>query len=155
MDFSGSAHLGTLASHAGRIPVHKSPEVLRIDKSGASNHSGSDPRQLSQNAENSASARLIANQPELHKNAEMHKNPDKAAGPPPSFEVSLLEVEQDLKQVIARMEASRGQVRDADAVTAESPAQHLQIQDPPQQSAPAASMNSARTLVGDTNPLAR
>ena len=41
---------------------------------------------------------------------------DLPAGPPPSFQLSLLEVEADIQQVIARVEAARTQAREADAV---------------------------------------
>ena len=37
-------------------------------------------------------------------------------GPPPAFEMSLLELEADLKALIARIEADRGHDRDAPAV---------------------------------------
>lgn len=42
---------------------------------------------------------------------------EKPAGPPPSFEVSILDVQSDLKQAIARMETARSQARDAQAVS--------------------------------------
>lgn len=107
MDFSGLAQVGAQATYAARAPVHKPPEVMRIDKSDASSKSGADPRQASQNEANSADAQRILSR------LTMVSDMEKPAGPPPSFEISLLEMEQSLHNTLARMEVSRGQERDA------------------------------------------
>ena len=64
-------------------------------------------------------------------------------GPPPAFEMSLLELEADLKALIARIEADRGHDRDAPAVqpapdgSPDRPDVALQAADPAPATAPA------------------
>ncbi len=110
MELFAPANLGANVASMLRAPLHKPPDVSRVKETETSGKTGADTRHLSQNTENSALARGLK---ALH---QSQKDPDRPAGPPPSFEVSLLEVEQNLKEVIARMEISRGQKRDADAV---------------------------------------
>ncbi|MCB1357081.1 MAG: hypothetical protein KDK53_11495 [Maritimibacter sp.] len=45
---------------------------------------------------------------------------DLPAGPPPTFEVSQLEIDTDFQQIIARVEAARAQAREADALKLEA-----------------------------------
>ncbi len=113
MELFSPNNLGAQAAHAHRVPVHKPPDITRISETETSEKTGADARQKSQIAANSQTVNALTEQ------RQQQEKQDKPAGPPPSFEVSLLEVEQDLKQVLARMEISRGQERDAEAVRTE------------------------------------
>jgi hypothetical protein len=110
MEISGPAPLGTKAAYA--LPVHDARPVAvhKVDHKSATSDAGAEARQHpEQDRQASVSRDIIA----LRQAVAQGQRP---AGPPPSFEVSLLEVESDLKQKLARMEAERTQERDSPAV---------------------------------------
>ncbi|MEC7762794.1 MAG: hypothetical protein VX874_12890 [Pseudomonadota bacterium] len=102
--------MGTKAAFA--MPVHdlRPAAVHKVEQKSATSDAGAEAREHpQQDAQASASRDIIA----LRRMVAQGQRP---AGPPPSFEVSLLEVESDLKQKLARMEVERTQARDLSAV---------------------------------------
>lgn len=111
MDFSSVAQLGARALITGPTAPQPQPvHVKRIDAqsgaSGAGNQAGDHPDQEAQAA---PTRDLLA----LRRAVAEGNRP---AGPSPAFEVSYLEVEADLQQKLARMEAARSRERDAEAL---------------------------------------
>lgn len=113
MELSGLNPLGTAAVAAVTMPLRKGSDVQKVDPGQQSNGTGTDARQHPEQDATASQARDIA---EIR--LEMERR-DLPAGPPPTFELSLLEVERDLKQVLARIEAQRATARDSEAVQAE------------------------------------
>ncbi|WP_161350876.1 hypothetical protein [Maritimibacter harenae] len=115
MEISGPAPLGTRPALAVAVQTDTAPDTRPVEPAPASVDAGAgartDARQHSDQAAQAAASRDIR---ELRRAVAQGTH---AAGPPPSFEVSLLEVESDLQQKLARMEAERSQARDGHAVT--------------------------------------
>ena len=115
MEISGPAPLGTILIFAVSLQAPQPVAVQRVEPQDATTDAGEDARDHpEQEAQANASRDIIA----LRRAVAQGRRP---AGPPPSFEVSLLEVESDLKQKLARMEVERAQARDADAVQGQMP----------------------------------
>ncbi len=118
MDFARPAPLGPIAALAMETPLRKMQDVRKVtpgDKAGDTNgnttgHTGAD----GDNAARTAEARDIA---ALRREMERRNLP---AGPPPAFKMSLLEVESDIRHVLARIEAARNQTREAEGLKAEA-----------------------------------
>lgn len=113
MDFSSVAQIGAKALVVG--PTAPEPQPMRVQRvapkpeaSGAGNQSSAYSRQ---NDQADAGRDILA----LRQAVAQGR---RSAGPPPSFEVSLLEVESDLQQKLARMESARAMDRDAEALQA-------------------------------------
>jgi len=101
MDVAGPAPLSTHANLAAQMPTRAPPEVRRVDEGAASTRTRTDANTHRRQEDVAASARDLA------RIRQAMADPQQPTGPPPSFEVSLLEVESDLQQVIARIEAQR------------------------------------------------
>ena len=110
MEISGPAPLGTKAAYALPVQDARPVAIHRIDPKPATSDAGAEARQ---HPDQNAPASVSRDIPALSRAVAQGQRP---AGPPPSFEVSLLEVESDLKQKLARMEAERTQERDSPAV---------------------------------------
>lgn len=125
MEISGPAPLGAKAAFA--MPVHdvRPVAIHKIDAKPTLSDAQSEARDHpEQDSQASASRDIIA----LRRAVAQGQRP---AGPPPSFEVSLLEVESDLKQKLARMEAERSQERDSPAVQGQAEAETPPAADEP------------------------
>jgi hypothetical protein len=114
MELSGLNPLGSAAVAAVAMPQRAGPDVQKVDPGQKSNCTGTDARQHPEQDATASQARDIN---EIRQEMEKRNLP---AGPPPTFELSLLEVERDLKQVLARIEAERATARDTEAVKADS-----------------------------------
>ena len=91
MDFSGMAPLSGHASSAMQMPTRTPPVVPTIDESRSSDQAQTDARSAKQeNAANAARDLINARHGE-----------DVPTGPPPTFDVTTLEVEADLQTAIA------------------------------------------------------
>jgi len=110
MDFSGPAPLGSQAILMALPQPRRDAEVRAIDPGSASTGAGNDAGQSPEQDDTAAAARdIIALRQETARN-------NLPVGPPPSFEVSMLEMQSDLRQVLARLEVARNQERDAEAL---------------------------------------
>ena len=114
MDFTGPAPLGSQAVLMALPAQRRAPDVKAIDPGRQTGGAGTDARERPEQDQTAAAARDIT----ALRAATAER--DLPVGPPPSFEVSLLEMDRDLKHLIARIEAARAQVRDADALKLEA-----------------------------------
>ena len=112
MDISGPAHLGGHASLAAQMPTRTPPEVPVVDESRRTDQTQTDANTAHRDGHAAEAARDLR---------EARRDPDVQTGPPPTFDVTLLEVEQDLQATLARLEATRNHDRDAEAVRARAP----------------------------------
>lgn len=115
MEISGPIPLGVRGPGALPVQDMQRPdapgiEPPRVEPQDQAQDAGAEPHDHPRQDLHSAASRdIIA----LRRAVARGQRP---AGPPPAFEVSLLEVESDLQQKLARMEAERAQARDAGAV---------------------------------------
>ena len=114
MEFIGPAPLGPFAALAAEMPLRKASDVKKVKPGAKTGDTTADARQNQAQDARSAEARDIA---ALRREMERRDLP---TGPPPSFQMSLLEVEADILHVIARVEAARTQAREADALKADA-----------------------------------
>ncbi len=110
MDVSGPAPFGAQARLAAQMPARTPPEVPVVDKSHNTNRTQGDTNTDRRDEDNAQAAR------DMHKMRDARRDPDVQTGPPPAFEVTLLEVEQDLQATLARLEAARNHDCDVGAV---------------------------------------
>ncbi len=89
----------------------KPPEATRVTASKGAGGTDSDTGNLDKGADNTD---IAANAKRMHR---ADREPlDRPAGPPPAFEVSILDQRLDFDRAIARMEARRGQALSEAAV---------------------------------------
>ncbi|HHC30013.1 MAG TPA: hypothetical protein ENK80_05575 [Rhodobacterales bacterium] len=107
MELPGLNPLGTMAASAATPPTRKIQQVERIAESGGAQGAITQGREHPDQAANAAKARDIK---ALREAIGQQALP---AGPPPAFEMNLLEAQSGVDPALARIEASRGQARDA------------------------------------------
>lgn len=125
MELSGPAPLGAQAAIAAQVQQRRPVDVQKVDPGRQTDSSGTDARQRPEQDQTAASARDITDLRD--RTRQQARQRDLPAGPSPAFEVSLLEMASDLKQVIARIESARNQERDAQAVKAPAEAEAAQL----------------------------
>ncbi len=131
MEISGPAPLGTKAAYAVPVQDTRPPDLRKVQPQTATTDAGADGHERpEQDVQAAASRDILA----LRRAVAQGR---RAAGPPPSFEVSLLEVESDLQQKLARMEAERSQARDAPGVQGRSVPEPAEPVAPTPEAAPA------------------
>lgn len=110
---------------AQQPPVQKPPETRPAPSADTAAQSGTDARTPSQNGANAALVRQATQGEKFISHAEKL---DRPAGPPPTFEISLLEQDREVQRSIASMEIQRGFAKDADAVAPRPQAEATQAQ---------------------------
>ncbi len=110
MEFFSPLNQALLASGAARMSVFKPPDPNRVNGGDEATRTETNPQDSGRDAANADHKRI----------ADRLVDPDRLAGPPPSFEVSVLEQELDFKRTIARLESAHNQARDAEAVRPDS-----------------------------------
>lgn len=110
MEFAGPAPVGPFATLAAEMPLRKPSDVKQVQPGARPGNTAPDTGRDRDNGTEAAAARDIR---ALRREMEQRDLP---AGPPPTFEVSQLEMDADIQQVIARVEAARAQAREADAL---------------------------------------
>ncbi len=108
---------------APRVPVHKPPDPTRINTADETARPEADPRHMSQNQANSELGRLAAELAAKTEPGPQAKDPDRPAGPPPAFDISVLEQALDFKRTMALLEVERSQARDIAAVRPDTEAE--------------------------------
>lgn len=101
---------------ASRVSVHKPPDPTRINTGDEAARPEADPRHMSRNEANSELLRLAADS----EDSPQAKDPDRPAGPPPSFDISVLERALDFQRTMALLEVEHSQARDIAAVRPET-----------------------------------
>lgn len=116
MEFSGSAPLGGKAAVAVWAEQAQ-PDPTQI----VTARDGADGARLDTHAEAESQDDKAAVNRQLAALRRAVARGDQPAGPPPTFEVSLLEVEQDLQNKLARMESEHAQEQNAQSVAPPAP----------------------------------
>lgn len=116
MEFAGPAPVGPFATLAAEMPLRKPNDVKQVDPGTRPGNTAPDTGRDRDNGTEAAAARDIR---ALRREMERRDLP---AGPSPAFEVSQLEMDADIQQVIARVEAARAQAREAGALKPEEKA---------------------------------
>lgn len=110
MELPGLNPLGSLAAFAVEAPMRKLQIPVRVEPSDQTRGGAADTHQRPEQDIIADEARDVA----ALRREMQHR--DLPAGPPPAFQISLLEAEGGLEQVLARIEATRSQERDAPAL---------------------------------------
>ncbi len=119
-----------------RAPQPRPAQTTRVPQSDAAGNTGLDHKPTSRQHENAglmAQASDRANERASEQASEQIRerhgtgerptrlapdDPDPPTGPPPAFDISILEVERDLQRVLARLQAERDIAQDAPAIRA-------------------------------------
>jgi hypothetical protein len=109
MEFPGFNPLNALAS-AAELPAYRMAHVGKVTPGRDAQGATSDNRQHAEPGRPAAEARDSA---ALRHEMQRRGLP---AGPPPTFQMNLLEAEAGINQAIARVEAARTQSRDTAAI---------------------------------------
>lgn len=117
MDIMAPSPISAQATLAAQAPVREPPSVSTVDPSPAAENARMDANTA--NGEGGGDTAADARQRLAHR--ERVEDPKTPTGPPPTFQVTLLEVEQDLQNILARLEVARSLDRDAEAVRPDVP----------------------------------
>lgn len=93
MEFTLPSALGAQASIAARQPARKAPDPTRVEKTDTTGK----PRADAHNSQDHG----------RQENLHQPPDPDQPVGPPPSFQLNILEMERELQQRLATIELSR------------------------------------------------
>lgn len=99
MEITGYANHGAPFALAARAPVRPVPDVPKVAASDGVEGGRTQGRHTADTTRAAGVADMIRN---------TDHNRDKPAGPPPSFDISVLEKDRELLDQIARFEATRG-----------------------------------------------
>ena len=100
MEFTFPAPLGAQASLMAQVPVRKPPDSSKVEAAPDASKTRADMHNATQHGS--------GNDVDKHETEEDIR-PDTLAGPPPTFLINVLEMEQKLQQQLARLEADRAQ----------------------------------------------
>ncbi|MCI2394002.1 hypothetical protein [Aliiroseovarius sediminis] len=106
MEFTIAAPLGAQANLIANSPARKAPDTSKVEatpnagKARADLHNSAKQHDPAQDRRHLAPSAL-----------EDDVSPDTLAGPPPSFRLNLLELDQKLQQQLARIETQRTHAR--------------------------------------------
>ena len=109
MELPRAAFVGPLPVAAGDVARRMSDRVKRVEPGDNTGKARPDPHRFAHNTLPEQPRDLEASRREMEQRAL-------PPGPPPAFEMTLLELERDLKHLLARIEAARAQGRDAEAL---------------------------------------
>lgn len=143
MELPGLNPLGSIAVFSAEAPLRKQQQVKRVNAFDQAQRPATGQRDHPQQDLTAAEQRDIA---ALRREVERRGLP---AGPPPSFQISLLEAEGGLERALARIEATRSQQRDAPALRPAGPEQGHAA---PVDEAPGAKARAAANPVADHPP---
>ncbi len=102
MEFTIPSPLGAQATIAAQQPARPAPDPTRVEKAPRAGKARADTH----NATNHGNTQAPSNR--ANRNAtEPPPDPNQPVGPPPSFQVNVLEMERELQQRLAQIELSR------------------------------------------------
>jgi len=159
-DLSGLSSFGGGGFAFRTPPTTEKPAVAEVAKTSddASTNSSTDQGAAGSKAEDALGERRIVASIDFNTAASANSvtatveeiGPDTIPGPTPAFQASLLEIESDLKNVIAKIEAARTRETDEGAVSAEPPNRSAERPEAANDARPA-----ARKRTDDDAPAAR
>ncbi len=123
MDIMAPSPISAVATVAAHSAVSGAPDVTRVEtRPGAEQaHTDAHTANGQGSADNAADYRVLKNRSDANGD-QSTIDPYSQTGPTPSFQITLLEVEQDLQTILARIEANRAKDTNADAIRATDPA---------------------------------
>lgn len=116
MEFTIPVPLGAQASLLANTPVRKPPDSSKVETAPDAGKARSDMHNS-----HKQSPPLNGRETVARRLADEEIRPDTLAGPPPSFQVNVLEMDQRLQQKLARIETVRAQGKNADRPLDEPP----------------------------------
>lgn len=114
MEFAGVNPLGSMAALAVEAPLRKARSVTRIAASGHAQGASTDGQKRPDQGRAAEARDLAALRHEIERRAL-------PVGPSPAFKMNLLEAENGLEQVLARIEAARNHDRESPALRPSGP----------------------------------
>lgn len=122
MDIMAPSPISAVATVAAHSAVSGAPDVTRVEtRPGAEQaHTDAHTANGQGSADNAADYRVLKNRTDANGDPSTI-DPYSQTGPTPSFQITLLEVEQDLQTILARIEANRAKDTNADAIRATDP----------------------------------
>lgn len=103
MEFTIPAPLGAQATIAAQQPVRPAPDPTRVEKAPKTDKARADAHNA--NDHNNAQ---VANPGQRRETVEPPPDPNQPVGPPPTFQMNVLEMKRELHQRLAQIEFSRG-----------------------------------------------
>lgn len=111
MDFTAPSPLGAQATLMAQRPVRPAPDPNRVEKSPTAGETRADAHNTQEHGNTQS---LISGQ--KRDAIEPPPDPDQPVGPPPTFQMNVLEMERELHQRLAQIELARslsdGQARE-------------------------------------------
>lgn len=125
MDIMAPSPISALATISAHSSVSGAPDVNRVETRPGAERANTDAHTANGQGQpdNAADYRAMKSSSGFDaegRNANI--DPYTQTGPTPSFQITLLEVEQDLKTILARIEANRAKDSNADAIRPANPA---------------------------------
>lgn len=124
MDISAPSPISTQATAAAQNALRELPDTTKVAPSTDVTNSRADPH--TENGNGHGDHTIEARQ--ILANRERIRDPSTQAGPSPTFQITLLEVEQDLMNILARIEASRAKDRDVEALKPDTSDANLDVE---------------------------
>lgn len=103
MDFIKPVPLGAHASLAASTPVRRPVDASRVEMPSGSGKTRADMQNAKEHGAEEAERDIAA----LRRDRSERLDPEQPVGPPPSFQVNVLEMERELQQQLAQIEATR------------------------------------------------
>ncbi|MDE9450459.1 hypothetical protein J3R80_08260 [Aliiroseovarius sp. Z3] len=109
MEFTIPAPMGPQASLLANSHIRKPPDTSKIEAAPDAGKARADMHNAAHN-----STAFQAQDKTAPASTEVEVEPDTLAGPPPSFQVNVLELDQMLQQKLARIETERARAQQSD-----------------------------------------
>ena len=123
MDIMAPSPISAVATVAAHSTVSGAPDVTRVETRPGAEQAHTDAHTANGQgpADNAADYRIFKTHTDTVGD-QSNIDPYTQTGPTPSFQITLLEVEQDLQTILARIEANRAKDTNADAIRPTDPA---------------------------------
>ena len=125
MDIMAPSPISALATISAHSSVSGAPDVNRVETRPGAERANTDAHTANGQGQpdNAADYRAMKSRSGFGTDGNnANIDPYTQTGPTPSFQITLLEVEQDLKTILARIEANRAKDSNADAIRPADPA---------------------------------
>ncbi|MCK8482891.1 hypothetical protein MUY21_02475 [Aliiroseovarius sp. S2029] len=102
MEFTIPAPLGAQASLLANMPVRKMPDSTKVEAAPNAGKARADMHNSARHGADQSRQSEVTPRP-----SDLPVDPETLAGPPPSFQLNVLELDQKLQQQLARLETHR------------------------------------------------